>query len=42
MEVGKMVLRHQSSYDEMIGLSEGLTDNTLEVPIGGEEYGMAR
>ena len=36
--IGKMVLRHQSPYDEMIGLSEEQTDNTLEVLIGGEAY----
>lgn len=36
--VGQMVLRHQSPYDEMIGLSEERTDNTLEVLIGGEAY----
>lgn len=36
--VGEMMLRHQSPYDEMIGLSEDVTDNTMEVPIGGEAY----
>lgn len=36
--VGQMVLRHQSPYDEMIGLSEEHSDNTLEVLIGGEAY----
>ena len=36
--VGEMLLRHQSPYDEMIGLSEDKVDNTLEVPIGGEAY----
>jgi hypothetical protein len=36
--VGQMVLRHQSPYDEMIGLTEEKTDNTLEVLIGGEAY----
>lgn len=34
MMIGDMVLRHQSSYDEMIGLSEEKIDNTLEVRIG--------
>jgi len=38
MLVGQMVLRHQSPYDEMIGLTEEKTDNTLEVLIGGEAY----
>lgn len=36
--VGQMVLRHQSPYDEMIGLTEEKSDNTLEVLIGGEAY----
>ena len=36
--VGEMLLRHQSPYDEMIGLSEDSVDNTLEVRIGGEAY----
>ena len=36
--IGSMVLRHQSPYDEMIGLSEEKSDNTLEVLIGGEAY----
>tara|TARA_B100001059_G_C17375602_1_gene351870 strand:+ start:58 stop:468 length:411 start_codon:yes stop_codon:yes gene_type:complete len=36
--VGEMLLRHQSPYDEMIGLSEDRIDNTLEVRIGGEAY----
>ena len=36
--VGEMLLRHQSPYGEMIGLSEDKVDNTLEVRIGGEAY----
>ena len=36
--VGEMLLRHQSPYDEMIGLSEDKVDNTLEIRIGGEAY----
>ena len=36
--VGEMILRHQSPYDEMIGLPEDRVNNTLEVPIGGEAY----
>ena len=40
MTVGEMVLRHQSPYDEMIGLSEEKSDNTLEVLIGGEAYAL--
>ena len=36
--VGEMLLRHQSPYDEMIGLSEDKVDNTLEVRIGGEAH----
>jgi len=36
--VGQMILRHQSPYDEMIGLTEEKSDNTLEVLIGGEAY----
>ncbi|CUB03114.1 DUF6482 family protein [Marinomonas fungiae] len=31
--VEKMVLRHQSAYDEMVGQPEGQT-NVLEVPLG--------
>ena len=42
MTVGEMVLRHQSPYDEMIGLSEEQSDNTLEVLIGGEAYALQR
>ena len=38
--VGEMLLRHQSPYDEMIGLSEDKVDNTLEVRIGGEDYAI--
>ncbi|MBK51266.1 MAG: hypothetical protein CMQ45_02645 [Gammaproteobacteria bacterium] len=38
--VGEMVLRHQSPYDEMIGLSEEPSNNTLEVLIGGEAYAL--
>jgi hypothetical protein len=36
--VGQMILRHKSPYDEMIGLTEEKSDNTLEVLIGGEAY----
>ena len=36
--VNEIVLRHQSPYDEMIGLPEDRVDNTLEVPVGGESY----
>ena len=38
--VGEMLLRHQSPYDEMIGLSEDKVNNTLEVRIGGEAYAI--
>ena len=31
---GEMSLRHQSAYDEMIGLSEKPSSNLLEVPLG--------
>lgn len=31
-----MVLRQQSSYDEMCGHGYPAADNTLEVPLGGE------
>ena len=40
MIIVEMVLRHQSPYDEMIGLSEEGSDNTLEVLIGGEAYAL--
>ena len=36
--VKKMVIRHKSAYNEMIGLQDYTEDNTLEVMIGGEEY----
>ena len=36
--VGELVLRHQSPYGEMVGLSEDKVDNTLEVRIGGAAY----
>ena len=36
--VQKVVVRHESYYDEMIGLSSQKDENTLEVLIGGEEY----
>ena len=38
LNVGEMVLRHKSPYDEMIGMPSGDVDNTLEVKIGGEQY----
>ena len=38
--VGEMLLRHQSPYDEMIGLSEDKVDNTLEVRIGGVAHAI--
>ncbi|MBT8147636.1 MAG: hypothetical protein KJN90_12335 [Gammaproteobacteria bacterium] len=38
LPVGVILLRHQSPYDEMIGLPEDSVDNTLEVRIGGLEY----
>ena len=41
MRVGRMVLRQQSPYDEMVGLNCAATDNTMEVLIGGEAYGAA-
>ena len=36
--VTKMVVRHKSAYNEMIGLHNQEEDNTLEVLIGGDEY----
>ena len=36
--VTKMVVRHKSTYSEMIGLNNQEEDNTLEVLIGGDEY----
>ena len=36
--VKKMVLRHKSAYNEMIGLQEHSENNTLEVLIGGDEF----
>ena len=36
--VRKMVVRHKSAYNEMIGLPNQEEDNTLEVLIGGDEY----
>ena len=38
LQVGKVLLRHQSPYDEMIGLPQNSSDNTLEVELGGEQY----
>lgn len=35
--VGKMVLSHQSAYDEMVGLPDK-QENALEVPIGNKEF----
>jgi hypothetical protein len=40
VKVGKTVLRQQTPYDEMIGLSEEKFDNTLEVTLGGSEYDL--
>ena len=40
LKVGKTVFRQQRPYDEMIGLSEGKSDTTLEVTLGGSEYGL--
>lgn len=39
MDVGAMVLRHKSVYDEMIGLDSAV-DNTLEVSISGDEFAV--
>ena len=36
--VKRMVVRHRSSYNEMIGLQEHKEENTLEVLVGGEEF----
>ncbi|WOD06851.1 DUF6482 family protein [Marinomonas sp. GJ51-6] len=33
-QVGAMVLRHQSAYDEMVGQPTRESTNCLEVPIG--------
>lgn len=38
LTIGEMVLRHKSTYDEMIGLPVSDADNTLEVKLGGEAY----
>ena len=38
LNIGEMVLRHKSPYDEMVGMPKSDVDNTLEVPIGGEAY----
>lgn len=38
LNVGAMVLRHQSPYDEMVGMAPNEGDNTLEVLIGGLAY----
>ena len=38
LNVGAVVLQHKSVYDEMIGLSDAVVDNTLEVSISGEAY----
>ena len=40
VKVGKTVLRQQTPYDEMIGLSGEKSDNTLEVSLRGSEYGL--
>ncbi len=37
--VGKMVLRQQSPYDEMVGQPLRDGDNTLEVPLGNRALG---
>lgn len=36
------VLRHESPYDEMIGLPSGPTANRLEVPLGQLPYPYTR
>ena len=35
----KVVLRHQSAYDEMVGQPPRLGDNTLEVDLGNPDIG---
>lgn len=37
LPVRKVVLRHSSSYDEMIGHPVNATGNLLEVPLGGAD-----
>lgn len=36
-KVGKMVLSHQSAYDEMVGQPMREGSNTLEVPLGNAD-----
>lgn len=33
-QIGRLLLRHESAYDEMIGQPQRACDNRLEVPIG--------
>jgi len=41
-DVGAMVLRHQSAYDEMVGQPLRDTSNELEVPLGNRELGGSK
>lgn len=34
----RIVLRHESAYDEMVGQPPGKRGNRLEVPLGGLEF----
>lgn len=40
LPVKETILRHQSAYDEMIGLTPGYGNNQLEVPIGSNRLGF--
>lgn len=42
LAIAESVLRHESAYDEMIGLEDGETKNRLEVPLGKDPYSIPK
>lgn len=42
LDIPEIVLRHDSVYDEMIGLSEGISNNRLEVPLDQNPYSFSK
>lgn len=40
LEFKQMVLRHQSAYDEMLGMPERTDSNALEVPLAMSELAV--
>lgn len=39
LNIAQVILRHESAYDEMVGLPVSESSNRLEVPLGKPPYG---